>query len=45
VTVIVTRTDGTDTPLMSLVLDVLPTSAEAHARLREIAGELAADRP
>ncbi len=45
VTVIVTRHDGTETPLMSLLLDVLPSSAEAHARLREIAGDLAADRP
>ena len=45
VTVIVTRPDGSETPLMSLVLDVVPSSAESHARLRAIAGELEASRP
>jgi hypothetical protein len=45
VTAIVTRPDGTETPLMSLVLDVLPSSSEAHDRLRAIAAELEASRP
>lgn len=45
VTVIVTRPDGSETPLMSLVLDVAPSSAESHARLRTIASELEASRP
>lgn len=45
VTVIVTRPDGSETPLMSLALDLVPSSAESHARLRTIAGELEARRP
>lgn len=45
VTVVVTRADGSETALMSLVLDVLPSSAQAHDRLRAIAGAIEASRP
>lgn len=45
VTVIVTRTDGSETALMTLVLDVLPSSAGSHERLRQAAATMAALRP
>ena len=45
VTVVVTRVDGSETALMSLALDLLPSSAAAHERLRGIAADLAAARP
>ena len=44
VTVVVTRADGSETALMSLALDLLPSSAAAHERLRGIAADLLAPR-
>ena len=45
VTVVVTRTDGSETALMTLVLDVLPSSAGSHERLRQAAATMTAMRP
>lgn len=45
VTVVVSRLDGSETALMSLVLDILPSSSADHQRLHAIAAELTAARP